>query len=94
MLFQLGVMGGTSAGWGTPHWNWMGIHPVGKDGDGVPPFRKDLGIPLSRVDGYPPPPSVDRKAFPSINITFPCTMYAGGKKQMIRDSLARTFMGE
>ena len=32
--------------------------------------------------GYPPPPMVNRQTFPSINITFPRTTYAGGKNTL------------
>ena len=46
-----------------------------------PPPYLDLGwgTPLPRPEmGYPPHPKVNRQTFPSINITFPRTTYAGG----------------
>ena len=51
---------------------------------GTPPYL-DLGPPVPgpgtppHLDLGPPLPKVNRQTFPSINITFPRTMYAGGK---------------
>ena len=71
---------------------WDGVPPPIQTWDGVPPYpdlgqgtphHPDLGWgtpPLPKPGtGYPPPPMVNRQTFPSINITFPRTTYAGGK---------------
>ena len=56
-------------------------------GDGVPPpSRPGKRYPPPTIhtwDGVPPPPPpmVNRQTFPSINITFPRTTYAGGNKK-------------
>ena len=48
------------------------------------PHHPDLGYPPPTIQTWdgapPPPPMVNRQTFPSINITFPRTTYAGGKK--------------
>ena len=55
------------------------------------PLSSLMGLPPIRLDGVPPPPQikldggiplVDRQTFPSINITFPCTLYAVGNNVM------------
>ena len=67
-------------GWGTPSPSrpGMGYPPTIQTWDGVPPPPT---IPPSRPGtGYPPPPTNGEQTFQSINITFPRTTYAGGKK--------------
>ena len=60
-------------GWGTPPCPdlWWGT-----------PQTRD-GVPPRPGTGYPCPPMVNRQTFPSINITFPRTTYAGGKNQVL-----------
>ena len=54
--------------------------PPSKPGKGYPPTRPGTGYPHPDLgQGTPPPPMVNRQTFPSINITFPRTTYAGGK---------------
>ena len=85
-----------SVGWGTPPiWNWDGVPPCQLDG--VPPSAEpEMGYPPSAGWGtpspgpgmeYPPQPMVNRKTFPSINITFPRTTYAGGNKILLLSDL-------
>ena len=60
---------------------WDGVPPI-QTWDGVPPtIRPEMGYPPPSDLGWgtPPPPMVNRQTFPSINITFPRTTYAGGK---------------
>ena len=75
------------------------VPPPSRPGQGwysryPPPSRPMIGYPPSRPGtGYPspypdlgqgtPPPMVNRQTFPSINITFPRTTYAGGKNQTL-----------
>ena len=61
-------------GWGTLPWPDLGWGtPPGETWDGVsPPVRPGMGVP---------PHNVNRQTFPSTNITFPRTTYAGGKKK-------------
>ena len=69
---------------------YPGYPPPSRPGMGYPsPSRPEMGYPC-HPDlrwgtppprpgmGYLPPPMVKRQTFPSINITFPCTTYAGG----------------
>ena len=57
-----------------PQQTWGGVPPHHQTWDEVPPHHQTW-------DGVPPPqPMVNRQTFPSINITFPRTTYAGGKK--------------
>ena len=69
-------------GWGTPPTIRPGMgYPTIQTWDGVPPHQTWNGVtlPPSRPGmGYPPQPMVNRQTFPSINITFPRTTYAGG----------------
>ena len=51
---------------GTPLQTWKGGYSI-QTWEGVPPIGQM---------GVPPPTSVDRQTFPSINITFPHTLYA------------------
>ena len=83
---------------GTPH-QQDGGYPI-QTWDGVPPPRlgtgypPDLGQPTPPTqtwDGVPPQPIVNRQTFPSINITFPRTTYAGGKNVRIERSSCRLF---
>ena len=72
----------SNLGWSTPsHQTWDGVPPIHQTWDGVPPtIRPGMGYPLpSRPGTGYPPPMVNRQTFPSINITFPLTTYAGGK---------------
>ena len=66
------------------------LDPPPKSETWDPPFPKiwdlgppqkiwDLGPPLENLRHGNPPPKVNRQTFPSINITFPRTTYAGGK---------------
>ena len=79
-------------GWGTllPSRSGMGYPPVIRPGMGYPPppSRPGTGYPappppIQTWDGVPPPPPmVNRQTFPSINITFPRTTFAGGNKNV------------
>ena len=68
-------------GWGMPPPSrpGMGYPPPpppsrpGMDVAPLPTIRPGMGYPAP-----PPPPMVNRQTFPSINITFPRTTYAGG----------------
>ena len=79
-------------GWGYPRYPppsrpGMGYPPPSDLGWGTPP-PSDLGwgTPHHQTwDGVSPPLMVNRQTFPSINITFPCTTYAGGNNAF-RDS--------
>ena len=65
-----------------PTQTWDG-YPLIQTSDGVPPPWPDLGwgYPPDLGQGTPrPPPMVNRQTFPSINITFSRTTYAGGSK--------------
>ena len=89
------LAGGGYLGYPPPSWPGMGYpSPHHPDlGWGTPPHHPDLGwgtppTPFQTWDGVPPypalrwgtpPPMVNRQTFPSINITFPRTTYAGGK---------------
>ena len=71
-------------GWGTPNHpdlGW-GTPPPSRPGMGYPqPSRPGFEYPPPTIqtwDGVPPPPMVKRQTFPSINITFLRTTYAGG----------------
>ena len=57
-----------------------------------PPKIWDLGPSPPRLDRVPPPPKVNRQTFPSINITFPRTTYAGGKNGKYDNWLKVRFM--
>ena len=93
-------------------WDWVPLRPgMGYPPDleqGTPyPSRPGMGYPQPRpVMGYPPhpdlgqgtlpPPMVNRQTFPSINITFSHTTYAGGNevrkpKSLSPDSRDRVF---
>ena len=75
-------------GWGTPSpsdLGWENPPPHHQTWDGLPPLPSDLRWgtppPSDLGQGTPsPPPMVNRQTFPSINITFPRTTYAGGNK--------------
>ena len=62
-----------------------GNYPPPQSKTGNPPWPGpgtplDLGAPPDLDLGPPPPQRVNRQTFPSINITFPRTTYAGGNK--------------
>ena len=67
--------------------------PPPRPGMGYPPTQTCDWVPLHPDLGwdtspprpfYPPPPMVNRQTFPSINITFSHTTYAGDKKKSKR----------
>ena len=66
---------------GTPHpvQGWMSLPENLRPG--IPPSNPRLDQPTRKSETWdpPPPPKVNRQTFPSINITFPRTTYAGGK---------------
>ena len=65
----------------------MEYHPS-RPGMGYPPPHQLDGDPPCLDLGWvnpPPSPMVNRQTFPSINITFPRTMYAGGKNVQISE---------
>ena len=68
-------------GWGNPPvQTWDGVPPPSsRSGMGYPPIQTWDRIPPRPGMGYQPPAMVNRQTFPSINITFPRTTYAGGK---------------
>ena len=76
----------SKAGLGPPPiQDWNGEPPPIQGWIGTPPIQDWIGTlpPLSKAEGWigtTPPPEVNRQTFPSINITFPRTTYAGGNK--------------
>ena len=69
-----GQRGGTNLRWGTPPDLRWGTPSQTWDGVPLPATRPEIlrwGTPLHAI--------VNRQTFPSINITFPRTTYAGGK---------------
>ena len=64
-----------------PGQGYPGYPPPSRPGMGYPPppSRPSMGYPPPRPGTGYPPPMVNRQTFPSINITFPHTTYAGSK---------------
>ena len=81
-------------GWGTPHHpdlGWGTPHPDHGWGTPPQPSRPGMGYPPTQTwdEVPPPPPMVNRQTFPSINITFPRTTYAGGNKVCLSSTSLR-----
>ena len=66
-------------GMGYPPGHLDGVPPAA--GRGIPTAWTWNGYPLLARQGTPPPPMVNRQTFPSINITFPHTTYAGSNNK-------------
>ena len=76
-----------------PIQDWIGIPPPPPSKAGLgppPPHPKQDWDPPPTIQGWrldrdppPPPPKVNRQTFPSINITFPRTTYAGGNYRLV-----------
>ena len=78
---------------GTPLRPEMGYPPYLRWG--TLPARPGMGYPpLARPRmGFPPSAMVNRETFPSINITFPRTTYAGGKNETCKKVQWNCFLG-
>ena len=64
---------------GTPPKNLRPGTPPENLRPGTPPWKSETWDPPHLDLDLGPPPKVNRQTFPSINITFPRTTYAGGK---------------